>query len=101
MFQKSITAVLPLILLSGANIAAADSLDRSVGEETRRWLELQSSGAAASKIPQTVSGPVADAIYRRYVESFTHPIPESYKNDQNGYGGGSGSGGGGGGGSMN
>ena len=99
MFQKSITAVLPLILLFGAHIAAADSLDRSVGEETRRWLELQSSGAAASKNPQTVSGPVADAIYQRYVESFRHPIPESYKSDQNGYGGGSGSGGGGG--SMN
>jgi hypothetical protein len=92
MSHKSIAAALPLILLSGANMAAADSLDRAVGEETRRWLELQSSGAAASKNPQTVSGPVADAIYQRYVESFTHPIPEFYKNEQNGngYGGGSG-----------
>ena len=91
MSHKSITALLPLILLSGANTAVADSLERSaVGVETRRWLELQSSGAEASKNRQTVSGPVADEIYKRYVDSFKHPIPEFYKSEDSGdIGGGS------------
>ncbi|WP_031431257.1 DUF3613 domain-containing protein [Methylomicrobium agile] len=84
MFHKSIATILSPILLFGAHIAAADPPKRSVGEETRRWLELQSSGAAASTTRQTVSGPVADAIYQRYVESFKHPIPEFYKSDKDG-----------------
>jgi hypothetical protein len=88
MSYKLITAVLPLSLFFSVNSAVADPLERSVGEETRRWLELQNSGAAASTTRQTISGPVADAIYQRYVESFTHPIPEFYKNDQNGSGSG-------------
>jgi hypothetical protein len=89
MSYKLITAVLPLSLFFSVNSAVADPLERSVGEETRRWLELQSSGAAASTTRQTVSGPVADAIYQRYVESFTHPIPEFYKSDKDGSNGGS------------
>jgi Protein of unknown function (DUF3613) len=88
MSHQSIAALLPLVLLFAAEIAAADSLEQSVGEETRRWLELQRSGVAASETRQTVSGPVADAIYKRYVESFQHPIPEFYKSEQNGGSGG-------------
>ena len=85
MSHKSITAALPLLLLFSANAATADSQPgRSIGVETRSWLELQSSGTAASKNRQTVSGPVADAIYERYVESFKYPIPEYYKSSQSG-----------------
>ncbi|MDO9422613.1 MAG: DUF3613 domain-containing protein [Methylobacter sp.] len=89
MSHPSIKAVLPLILLFGADIAAADSQERSSGEETRAWLELQRSGVAASTTRQTVAGPVADEIYRRYVDSFKHPIPEFYKSDKDGGSGGS------------
>jgi 3-deoxy-D-manno-octulosonic-acid transferase len=93
MSHKSITAVLPLILLLVANTVVADSQPgRSIGVETRSWLELQSGGAAASKNHQIVSGPVADRIYQRYLKSFEHPIPEFYKSNQSGnMGGGGGS----------
>lgn len=85
MLRKLITAVASLIMLCAAEAAFSDSSrERPVGEETRRWLELQSSGVAASKSRQTVTGPVADAIYRRYVDSFKHPIPEFYKSKQEG-----------------
>lgn len=86
MLRKLITAVAPLIMLCAAETAFADSSRGRpvVGEETRRWLELQSSGVAASKSRQTVTGPVADAIYQRYVDSFKHPIPEFYKSKQEG-----------------
>jgi Protein of unknown function (DUF3613) len=91
MSHKPITVLLPLILLLADNPVFAESQPgRSIGVETRSWLELQSSGAAASKNRQTVLGPVADAIYKRYVDSFKHPIPEYYKSEQSGkMGGGS------------
>ncbi len=95
MSHKLITAVLPLILLSGPNPAFADSLAYSIGMEPRRWLELQSSGVEASKNRQMLSGPVADEIYKRYLKSFEHPIPEFYKTYQGGGGSGGMSGGGG------
>lgn len=41
-------------------------------------LELQRSQQLASPHPQYVSGDVQARIYRRYVESFSHPIPERY-----------------------
>ncbi|WP_230086054.1 DUF3613 domain-containing protein [Halomonas sp. 328] len=41
-------------------------------------LELQRSQQLASPHRQHVSGDVQARIYRRYVESFSHPIPERY-----------------------
>lgn len=46
---------------------------------TKAWLELQSSGEAASKQPQTLSGPAMERIHERYLKNFTHPIPPSYE----------------------
>jgi len=87
--RKTIITGGGLVLLLNASITFAESSsERSSGKETRRWLELQSSGLAASTSRQTVSGPVADAIYRRYLDSFKHPIPEFYKSKQDGEGNG-------------
>jgi hypothetical protein len=53
------------------------------GSETRAWIELQqSNAAAASGTPRPVSGEVADAIHARYVKSFTHEIPEKFEREQ-------------------
>lgn len=48
------------------------------GEQTRQWLELQKNGDAASSIPQNLSGPASANVYERYLNSFTHPIPEYF-----------------------
>lgn len=48
------------------------------GEQTRQWLELQKNGHAASPNKQTLPGPAAAQIYQRYLNSFTHPIPEYF-----------------------
>lgn len=48
------------------------------GEQTRQWLELQKNGQAASTHHQTLPGPAAAQIYQRYLNSFTHPIPEYF-----------------------
>ncbi|QCW83573.1 DUF3613 domain-containing protein [Methylotuvimicrobium buryatense] len=82
---NSIAAGLSLIFLFNAGSALAESpKERTLGEDTRRWLELQRSGSVASSTRQTVSGPVAHEIHKRYVESFTHTIPEYFKMNQDG-----------------
>jgi hypothetical protein len=48
-----------------------------IGDSTKAWLEMQSSGSQASAHKQTLSGPVMDNIYGRYRESFNRPIPQS------------------------
>lgn len=48
---------------------------------TRAWLELQSSGRVASKQPQPLSGDVLDKVHKRYVDSFSRPIPERFDHE--------------------
>lgn len=47
-------------------------------EKTRQWLDLQKNGQQASSHKQTLSGPAAARVYQRYLDSFSHPIPEYY-----------------------
>ncbi|GAA4088312.1 DUF3613 domain-containing protein [Zhongshania borealis] len=48
---------------------------------THRLLEQQRSGQNASTQEQYLSGPARTEIYKRYVKSFTHPIPERFSSD--------------------
>lgn len=47
-----------------------------IGEATHKLLELQGRGALASERQHPMPAAVAEKIYQRYVNSFTHPIPE-------------------------
>lgn len=67
-----VSTLLGLFLATGAAGAAEP---HKHGEETRRWLEIQRAGEAASPHRQTISGPAAQVIHRRYLESFRHPVP--------------------------
>jgi len=62
------------------------------GELTRQWMEMQRSGAQASVHPDGISSDVVENIYQRYVNSFTHEIPETYSRDGEGLSFGSGGG---------
>ncbi|HEU4707773.1 MAG TPA: DUF3613 domain-containing protein [Methylophilaceae bacterium] len=82
---------LMLGLLAGlAPLASAEERVRadSGAEKTQQqspvksWLELQSSGKAASSQPQPLSGPAMDRVHERYLKSFSHPIPPYYKHAQ-------------------
>ncbi|WP_181454283.1 DUF3613 domain-containing protein [Halomonas sp. SL1] len=57
---------------------AADHRSAEVGERTERLLELQRSGRIASRNRQSLSGEVQSRIYERYLQSFTHAIPDEY-----------------------
>ena len=55
---------------------------------------LQKSGNAASSETPMLSGEAADKVYKRYVDSFGHPLPEQFERESfNSSSGGSGGGG--------
>lgn len=56
--------------------AAVHSKPAQVGDATRKLMELQASGVLASEKQYPVSVDVAERIYQRYLESFSHPIAE-------------------------
>lgn len=77
-----------LVLMLGLPLAAVagGSADKTpaeaVGQQTRSALELQRSGQAASPTERPMSGEVAERTHQRYVESFSHPIPESFQAEE-------------------
>ncbi len=72
--------------------------DGMIGEETEALLALQASGMAAGPgLPML--GATASRAYKRYLDSFTYPIPQSFTaivQSSSGVGNGGGGGGGGG-----
>jgi hypothetical protein len=54
-------------------------------QEVLSWLELQSSGRAASANHQSATPAERDRAYQRYLKSYTREIPEYLLNDNNGF----------------
>ncbi len=54
-------------------------------QEVLSWLELQSSGRAASANRQSATPAERDRAYQRYLKSYTREIPEYLLNDNNGF----------------
>ncbi len=76
----TLIALLISLPLSAAEAEANAAAE--VGKQTRDALELQRSGQAASTTARPMSGEVAERAHRRYVESFSHPIPESFADQE-------------------
>ena len=55
--------------------AAAQTPEPSL---TEAWLKLQREGEQASPKRQSLSGPAMENIHKRYLDSFTRPIPERF-----------------------
>lgn len=94
---RPFAAALMLLSLPGV-LAAQQASDGSspsetVGPETRAWVELQTSGTAASSAARPMPGDIAERVYQRHADSFAHPIPEALSRDS--FVGESGGGGGG------
>jgi hypothetical protein len=74
--------------LSPPPAPAAGDDDNAIGSTTRSLLRMQASGSqAGNRLPML--GDEASASYRRYIQSFGHPIPEFFettvgKNGSNG-----------------
>jgi hypothetical protein len=61
--------------------ASAPVAGQGFGAQSRFWLETQTSGAYAVTDDRPMPGEVATMVYQRYLNSFTHPIPERYESD--------------------
>lgn len=93
--MNKLLMILILILAVPVGAYAADQGHAQLGNEVRAWTDLQKSGSASVPEARPMPGEVADKVYDRYLQSFGHPIPESFERESFvGSGGGSGSSGG-------
>lgn len=83
MMKRKMIALLSISLFSvgafaeaGSNQAQEQQVNPS--SQAERWLELQREGSQASLNKQYLSGPAMENIHKRYLESFTRPIPERF-----------------------
>ncbi|WP_019408764.1 DUF3613 domain-containing protein [Pseudomonas psychrophila] len=53
-------------------------------QETENWLQLQVSGRAQSPVSQTATSAERERSLQRWLDSYTHPIPEYYKQSEGG-----------------
>lgn len=67
-------ALLVCSALGTTTAMSAESRPAQVGDATRALLRLQASGERAGT-PLPILGDQASASYKRYLDSFTHPIP--------------------------
>jgi hypothetical protein len=91
-------ALLLSVVPGGALMAQQQGSDpavagTAVGPETRAWVDLQTSGGAASPVARPMPGDIAERVYQRHADSFAHPIPETLRQDSFSSGGSSSSGG--------
>lgn len=79
-----IISLLALSLQAYAASAWAEDANTASAEHepqlsmTEAWLKLQREGEQASPRRQTLSGPAMENINKRYLDSFTRPIPERF-----------------------
>lgn len=74
-----------------ASASAAPAAGQGFGSQTRYWLATQASGASSVTEARPMPGEAATLVYQRYLNSFTHPIPERFGSDSFSTKGGSGS----------
>lgn len=80
--SKGARWILALALtVPGAGFAQQQS-ELAVGDETRTWVELQTSNNASLGPARPMPGDVANEVYSRYVKSFSHPIPEHFEREK-------------------
>ncbi|TJY56705.1 DUF3613 domain-containing protein [Sinimarinibacterium sp. CAU 1509] len=77
-------AIAAALALASATAWAADDAQAlpQIGDSTRAWLELQSSGNASLGAVRPMPGEVAEKVYQRYLKSFEKEIPDKFDREQ-------------------
>ena len=75
--------VLLAVLPFGAFAIEPGPVSRSQ-QDTENWLQLQISGQAQSPIRQVATPAERELSLQRWLDSYKHPIPEYYKQDEGG-----------------
>lgn len=76
--KKTMTVTLLSLTACLAQAAEADKSPPPDSEKSPAvvtWLDLQRSGAQASKTPQTLTPVIQERVVKRYLDSFNAPIP--------------------------
>ena len=81
-FSIRMGVLLALIPLSAVAIESGPTPKNQ--HETGNWLQLQISGSVQSPIRQTATPAERELSLQRWLDSYTHPIPASYKQDEGG-----------------
>ncbi|WP_372860678.1 DUF3613 domain-containing protein [Spongiibacter sp.] len=69
------------LLFSGATLAADNEYNISRDSAAAKALAAQRAGESASLESQTLNGKARSASYKRYLDSFSQPIPKSFIED--------------------
>ena len=82
-FSLTALALLVAVTMGCASNRSEQTEAPSAREQPRQatvndWLQKQRSGTVAGSQP-TLGGAEMQRIYERYLESFTHPIPEQFE----------------------
>ncbi|MEB0041629.1 MULTISPECIES: DUF3613 domain-containing protein [unclassified Pseudomonas] len=74
-----------VMLLLSANASAIEAGPSSAQQqETENWLQLQPQGTAASPIKQVSTQTERDLSFQRWLNNYTHEIPEFYDQEKGG-----------------
>jgi hypothetical protein len=65
-----------------------DARASEVGHATAAWLDLQASNREAAPEAAPMSGAAATLAYQRYLDSFRHPVPDTFESKLSGSGSG-------------
>ncbi|HEX6590929.1 MAG TPA: DUF3613 domain-containing protein [Moraxellaceae bacterium] len=71
-------ALLPLAAVAAEAEKQEAAQDSARAPVVQNWLDLQRSGAQASKTPQTLTPLIQERVVKRYLDSFNAPIPVFY-----------------------
>jgi len=74
------TMIVALLSLAAGGVQAAEAEkspppDSGKNPAVVTWLDLQRSGAQASKTPQTLTPVIQERVVKRYLDSFNAPVP--------------------------
>ncbi len=76
-------AMMGALTMMSVSVWAADTAPvPQVGERTREWLDLQTSGNASLGAVRPMPGEVADKVYQRYLKSFEQDLPTQFDREK-------------------
>ena len=73
-----------LLTIAGSAWAIDPGPSSAQQKDTEAWLQLQPSGKAASPTPQTATPVERDLSLQRWLNSYSHEIPDFYDQDKGG-----------------
>lgn len=82
--RESIRVGVLLTLLPLSAFAIEPGPASQYQQETENWLQLQVSGKVQSPVHQVATAAERERSLQRWLDSYTHPIPEYYKQKEGG-----------------